>query len=185
MSLGLKKKCLNIYRNIYTKLIYSYRKNINIGRNVVIEGKIELNNNGIVEIGENSIIRRWVCLKPWGGKIKIGKNCSINSFCHISGNGEVEIGDDVLIATQCVIISANHNFENLDILIREQSETRAKIKIEDNCWLGAGVKVLAGVTIHSGSVIGAGSIVTKDIPPNSIAYGVPAKVVRKRDIDNV
>lgn len=57
-----------------------------------------------------------------------------------------------------------------------------KIIIEDNCWLGAGVKVLAGVTIHTGSVIGAGSVVTKDVPPNSVVVGVPGRVIRKRGL---
>lgn len=65
-------------------------------------------------------------LKAVGGYIKIGKSCSINSFVHISGNGGVEIGDNVLIATQCVIVSANHNFDNVDIPINAQSETRKK-----------------------------------------------------------
>ena len=59
-------------------------------------------------------------LKAVGGYIKIGKSCSINSFVHISGNGGVEIGDNVLIATQCVIVSANHNFDNVDIPINAQ-----------------------------------------------------------------
>ncbi|MBA2748254.1 MAG: acyltransferase, partial [Tatlockia sp.] len=58
--------------------------------------------------------------------------------------------------------------------------TRQGVVIEDNCWLGYGVKVLDGVTIGEGSVIGAGAVVTKDIPPYSVAVGVPAKVVRSR-----
>jgi len=180
VGLGIKRKIKSFFDFLRTNCLYGSRKNVFIGRKAVIEGKIEINSNGKVEIGEGTIIRRWVCLKPWGGSIKIGENCTINSFCHISGNGGVVIGDNVLIATQCVIVSANHNFNDPELLIREQSETRKGITIEENCWLGAGVKVLDGVTIGYGSVIGAGSVVTKDVPPNSICIGVPAKVIKSR-----
>lgn len=92
----------------------------------------------------------------------------------------MEIGNSVLIATQCVLISANHNFSDISKPIAEQGETREKIVIEDNVWLGASVKILAGVRIGEGSVIDAGAVVTKDIPPYSIAVGVPAKVIGYR-----
>lgn len=110
----------------------------------------------------------------------IGNNCSINSFCYLSGNGGIEIGNNVRIATQSVIVSANHKFDRTDIPIIEQGETREKIIIEDDCWLGAGVKVLSGVTICKGFVIGAGTVVTKDIPPYSVVVGVPGRVIKNR-----
>ena len=180
LHLGLRGKYLKFKYSIRRRL-YEIKGNISFGKNVILEGAIDTPwKSGTVVIEDNTIVRKWVCLRPYGGKIKIGKNCTINSFCHISGNGEVEIGDNVLIATQCVIISANHNFDKNDIPIAQQGETRKKIIIEDDCWLGAGVKVLAGVTIHRGSGIGAGSVVTHDIPENSVAVGVPAKVIRKR-----
>lgn len=155
-------------------------KNASISDSAVIEGRIEMDKDGIIEIGEKTRIRKWSCFKPYDGKIKIGKNCSINSFCHFSGNGNISIGDNVLIAAQCVLVSANHRFDNLETPLWFQGETRAPIFIEDNCWLGAGVKVLAGVTIGHDSVIGAGAVVTKDIPPYSVAVGVPAKVLYDR-----
>ena len=133
-----------------------------------------------IKIGKGTRIRKWSCFKPYGGSIEIGQNCTINSFCHLSGNGGISIGDNVMIATQCVIISANHNFSRTDIPINKQGETREKIIIEDDCWLGAGVKVLAGVTIKKGAVIGAGAVVTGDIPEYAVAVGVPAKVLYDR-----
>ena len=87
----------------------------------------------------------------------------------------------MLIATQCVIISADHIFDNPNELIRKQGEVREKIIIEDDVWLGAQVKVLKGVTIGKGAVVGAGAVVNKDIPPYTIAVGVPARVVKKRN----
>ena len=85
-----------------------------------------------------------------------------------------------MLATQCVIVSANHNFSDINEPIAKQGETKEKIVIEDDCWLGAGVKVLAGVTIHKGSVIGAGSVITHDVPPYSVVVGVPGKVIKSR-----
>ena len=160
---------------------YQMKGDVAIHRTAKIEGKIEIPwRSGKVRIGADTRIACWVCLRPYGGSIKIGDHCSVNSFTHISGNGDVEIGDNVLIATQCVLISANHNFDDTTYPISAQGETRKRIIIEDDCWLGAGVKVLSGVTIHQGSVIGAGSVVTKDIPPYSVVTGVPGKVIRSR-----
>ena len=158
----------------------SIRYHIRIGNNSVILGKIDTDCSGKIQIGSNCVISPWVVLKEWGGYIRIGNNCSVNSFSHISGNGGVEIGNDVRIATQCVIISANHNYDRSDMPIVNQGETKEKIVIEDDCWLGAGVTVLAGVTIGRGSGIGAGSVVTHSIMPYSVAVGVPAKVIKKR-----
>ena len=158
------------------KMIYK----IHVGKNTYFLGKAEIQSNGNIHIGNDCKISPWVVFREWEGYIKIGNYCSINSFCHISGNGGVEIGNNVRIATQCVIISANHNFSDITIPIAQQGETRKKIIIEDDCWLGAGVKVLAGVTIGKGCVIGAGSVVTKDIPEYSVAVGVPAKVIKSR-----
>lgn len=153
---------------------------IDLEQNVKILGPQEFTKGGKIRIDENTRIAPWCVFREYGGYINIGKNCSINSFCHFSAQAGIDIGDNVLIATQCVLITANHNFERTDIPISEQSETRAPIKIEEDCWLGAGVKILAGVTIGKGSVIGAGAVVNKDIPPFSVAVGVPAKVIKSR-----
>ena len=159
---------------------YRHKYKIEIGRNTWIQGKIEVAGSGQLSFGDNCVISQWSCYKLYGGWIKIGNNCSVNSFCHISGNGGVTIGDNVRIATGCVIVSANHNFEKIDMPIYLQGETKMEIHIEDDCWLGAGVKVLSGVTIGKGSVIGAGAVVTKDIPPYSVVVGVPGKVIKRR-----
>ncbi len=167
----------NIYEKIKIRLLY---KNVSFCNDTVFEGPIELNRDGRIDFGDKSIISRWSVFRPWGGYIKIGKNCSINSFCHLSGNGGIIIGDNVRIATQCVIVSANHNFSDTNTPITFQGETKKKIIIEDDCWLGAGAKVLAGVTVHTGSIIGAGAVVTNDVPPFSVVVGVPGKVIKSR-----
>jgi acetyltransferase-like isoleucine patch superfamily enzyme len=113
--------------------------------------------------------------------IHIGQNAFIGPGTCIAGPGNIKIGKNCLIAAQSGIFANNHNFADLELPIREQGVTRQGIVIEDDCWLGSGVKVLDGVTIGQGSVIGAGSIVTKDIPPLSVAVGVPARVIKKRE----
>lgn len=169
-----------IVKNKIRTRLYCYKYHIECGKHTSFLGKADIMCRGSISFGSNCSISPWVVLKDWGGYIRVGNNCSVNSFCHISGNGGVEIGNNVRIATQCVIISANHIYSDPEIPICEQGEKRAKIVIEEDCWLGAGVKVLAGVTIGKGSVIGAGAVVNKDIPPYSVAVGVPAVVVKKR-----
>lgn len=92
-----------------------------------------------------------------------------------------EIGDNVRIAAQVVIIPMNHIYEDPDTPIWKQGIRAKGIKIEDDVWIGAGAKILDGVTIGKGSVIGAGAVVTDDIPPYSVAVGVPARVIKKRE----
>lgn len=161
---------------------YRKRHKVILGNNTYIFGACEFSgkNDGQISFGDNTVICRWNVFRAHGGFIKIGNNCSINSFCHLSGNGGIEIGNNVRIATQCVIVSANHNFNRTDIPIIEQGETREKITIEDDCWIGAGVKILSGVTIGRGSVIGAGSVITRDVMPYSVVVGVPGRILRSR-----
>jgi acetyltransferase-like isoleucine patch superfamily enzyme len=169
-----------IWHTLYLFYLRVKFYNVSLGKNVAINGHVEFHNSGKTIIGNGSRIRKWVVLNPYGGEIFIGENCSINSFCHISGNGRVRIGNNVLIASNCTIISANHNFDRIDLPIYMQGETRKPIIIEEDCWIGSGCRILAGVTIGKGSVVGAGSVVTKDIPPFSISVGVPARVIRIR-----
>lgn len=169
----------SIKKNLYTWFV-ARRFRLNLATSTTIEGKCEFTRGGKIFIGENTKISRWSCFKEYGGYIKIGNNCTVNSFCHLSGNGGIEIGDNVRIATQCVIVSANHIFDSVNIPICQQGENREKIIIEDDVWLGAGVKVLMGVKIGRGAVIGAGAVVNKDIPPYAIAVGVPCTVINIR-----
>jgi len=121
------------------------------------------------------------------GNIQIGENCSVqyNTLMIGYGNpgdakGLIKIGNNVRIAPNVMIISANHVFDNPDIPICHQGMNIKSITIEDDVWVAGRVNITAGVTIGKGSVIGAGSVVTKDIPPYSVAVGVPAKVIKQR-----
>lgn len=111
----------------------------------------------------------------WGThKVTLEDQVVINAFTHIFGGGGVHIGARTIISTGCSIASITHS---------EQIETRRKgigvpVTIGEDCWFGAGAIVLPGVQIGNGSIIGAGAVVTGDIPPMSVAVGVPARVIR-------
>ncbi|GHV48006.1 hypothetical protein FACS1894181_02690 [Bacteroidia bacterium] len=111
--------------------------------------------------------------------VSIGNNSALGSFCHIWGIGGVTIGNNVLIAAHCCITSLGHDISCSSM--RENIISK-KVVIEDDVWLGYNVIVLPGVTIGKGCVIGAGSVVTSDIPSYSIAVGNPARVIKKREI---
>lgn len=136
--------------------------------------KILLSDRVQIDIGVDIRVSRGDCL------IEIGPRTSIGPYTCIAGPGNIKIGQDCLIAAHVGIFANNHEFADRDHKIREQGVNRKGITIGDDCWLGSGVKVLDGVNIGEGSVIGAGAVVTKDIPPYSVAVGVPARIVAQR-----
>ncbi|MGB3308572.1 MAG: acyltransferase [Nodosilinea sp.] len=163
-------------------------KNIQISKGTRIRKGtcIDSRGNKII-FRDNVSIDRYVDIRVfsgYGGSVEIGENSYIAPFVFIGGPGKVQIDRDCMIASHSTIIANNHNFDDLDIPINSQGFTCKGIHIEEGCWLGSGVRVLDGVTIGRGSVIGAGAVVTKDIPPFSIAAGVPAKVIRKRGLEH-
>ena len=112
-----------------------------------------------------------------GKNIKIGKNVFINACCRFQDQGGIEIQDGALIGHNVTIATLNHDF-NPD---KRQNLTPKAVKIGKNVWIGSDCTILPGVEIGDGAIIGAGSVVTKSIPKNSIAVGNPAKVIRKTD----
>jgi len=136
---------------------------------------------GRIEIGRGTYIFPYSQLRSFDGWIKLGENCTVNRMSILYGNGGLDIGNHVRISPNVTILAQNHVFSDPDILIHEQGMIGCGIKIEDDVWIGAGAIVLDGVTIGTGSVIGAGAVVSKNIPPFSVAVGVPAQVVGKRE----
>lgn len=121
------------------------------------------------------LISPFMC--DYGKNIKIGKNVFINSNCYFMDCGEITIGDHVFIGPSCGLYTAIHPME---FKMRNQGLEKAlPITIGNNVWLGGNVVILPGVSIGDGCVIGAGSVVTKDIDANSLAYGNPCKVIKK------
>ena len=121
------------------------------------------------------LLSPFIC--DYGNKISLGKNVFINSNCCFMDGAKISIGDNVFIGPSCGFYTANHP---LDYQTRNQGVEQAlPISIGNNVWLGSNVIVLPGVKIGDGCVIGAGSVVTKDIEANSVAVGIPCNVIRK------
>jgi acetyltransferase-like isoleucine patch superfamily enzyme len=165
-----------------TYRIRYFGKQISIGRGTKISRRsiLQLYGGGSIKLGLNCRIMDYAMIQSYGGNIEIGDDCSINPFCILYGHGGLKIGKGVRIASHAVLIPANHTFDDLDTPIWRQPETRRGIVIEDDVWIGSGCKILDGVRIGRGSVIGAGAVVTSSLPEFSIAAGVPARVVRNR-----
>jgi len=183
MRLGsLGKNCL-IDRKVN---IQGFLENIYLDRNVRVGRDATIicdSQNSNIYIGDYSVIEPSAMLVSKKGYIKIGKYSSINPFCVVYGNGGLTIGNYVSIAAHTVIVPANHNFDKIDVPIKNQGLTKKGIVIEDDVWIGAGVKILDGCVIGKGSVIGAGTVVNKNVEPYSVVVGVPGKVIRKRGSD--
>lgn len=133
------------------------------------------------EIGTGSVIEDFSTINNGVGPVIIGNNTLIGMSNVIIG--PVTIGSDVIFAQNIVASGLNHNYEDLNLPISQQNVTTKPIVIEDECWIGANAVITAGVTIGKHSVIAAGAVVTKNIPPYSVAVGNPAKVIKKYDFD--
>ncbi|MBN2508230.1 MAG: acyltransferase [Verrucomicrobia bacterium] len=150
------------------------------GARVWGRGTIRIVGGGSVRIGPGSQVHDYAMLLTYGGHIRMGANCTVNPFCVLYGHGGLTIGNGVRIATHSVLIPANHHFDDPTLPIWQQAESRDGIVVEDDVWIGAGARVMDGVRIGRGSVVGAGAVVTKSLPPGSVAAGVPARVIGQR-----
>ena len=168
--------------NIKFKSRISHGKSCQIGDNVEINA---LSKHGI-QIGDNvSILRNTIIectgvIRNLGEGLVIGNNVGIAQNCFIQVRGKLNIGDNVIIGPGVSIFTENHNFSNLSKYINEQGETRVGVTIQQGVWIAGGSIILDGVTIGANSIIAAGSVVNKDVAPNSIVGGVPAKIIKFR-----
>lgn len=111
-----------------------------------------------------------------GVNVRVGRNVFINHGCTLSDIGGIDIGDEVLLAPNVSLLSSGHPVESFE---RTRRVTAAPIVIGRNVWIGAGATVLQGVTVGDDSVIAAGAVVTRDVPPSTLVGGVPARVIRE------
>lgn len=148
--------------------------------------------------GKKGILLRYVLLKTLAKKVGknvaihenvyllnvnelvVGTNVSIHPQCYIECFGSIEIGDDVSIAHNTTIMSVEHKYTDENLSIKYQGIEKVKTSIRSNVWIGAKAIILAGVTVMSGSIVGAGAVVTKDVDENTIVVGNPAHVLKKR-----
>lgn len=139
--------------------------------------------DGLKSVGSPVRIREPVALSPIGN-IAIGSNVVINEQSLLLADGGITIGDNVAISLACTILTSSHLFEGPDWNALPWSETNilSPVNIEDNVWIGINVTILPGVTIHEGAIVGAGSVVTSDVPKCAVVAGNPARVIKTRDV---
>lgn len=186
------KFIVNIYLMIKWKCYISLDaqisnpQNIKIGKGAVI-GRCIIKANNIkqgaykhtISIGSNSRIHSDTHISAQNGYIFIGKKCSLNPFSLIYGSGGVQIGSYTRIGSNTSIIASTHIFSNRNSKILESTYGKG-ISIGSDVWIGTGVRIQDGITIEDNSVIGSGTVVNKNIPIESIAFGVPVKIKGNR-----
>lgn len=163
LGIKINRVLFDFFRNTDGKLglllRYIFLKNIskNIGDNVSIQPGVYLFNTN---------------------NLTIGNNVSIHPMCYIDAEGGIFISDNVSIAHSSSLISANHTWKNKDLPIKYNELDLSSIYINQDVWIGCGVRILAGVTISRRSVVAAGAVVNKSFSENSLIGGVPSKIIK-------
>lgn len=161
---------------------------VRIGTGARVEHGAVIRGNTVDErgviIGPGASVKDYALVNANRGHVRIGERTWIGPYCLIYGNGGVEIGSDVLVAGHTSINTVSHVARRTDIPMNAQGIHSDRVVVEDDVWIGLNCTILQGVTIGRGSIIGAGAVVTRDIPAGSIALGVPARVVGHRTCTN-
>jgi acetyltransferase-like isoleucine patch superfamily enzyme len=165
-----------------------FANRISVGKNMQLRRYSKINALSIdgVNIGNNFMLGEYAIiecagvLNNIGSSLSIGDNVAINHYCFISVRGNIEIGDNVIFGPRVNVFSENHNFDKIDIPIKNQGTTQLNTTIGSDVWIGSSVSIMSGITIGTGCVLAAGSVVTEDVPDFSIYGGVPAKLIRNR-----
>ncbi len=163
---------------------FEYAENIVIGQYCRIARQALLRANTDIEagirIGNHVSVLENVLINANRGHVAIGDDSWIGPGSIVYGNGGVDIGSDVMIASHCVVNTASHHASRTDVPMNRQGMYCDPVLIDDDVWIGTAAVILQGVRIGRGSIIGAGAVVTCNIPPYSIAVGVPARVTACR-----
>lgn len=194
------KNIIEFGENLNRQQIFDYHATIHSSVKVLPNATVEnlSGNPELIKIGENSVIRGQLRVFPHAGKIQIGKDCYVGEDTRIWSADSITIGNRVFISHNVnihdtnshsidkafrykhfVALMSNDNFQAKDFDIKSRF-----INIEDDVWIGFNSTILKGVTIGKGSIVGACSVVTKDVPPLVIVAGNPARVVKAVELKN-
>ncbi len=176
------------------KVQITHGKHIRCGKNVKFEEFSEIHglcSDGL-DFGDYVTISRGVMIRPssyyggdYGMGLTIGEHSSIGPYGYVGCSGKITIGKNVMFGPKCSLFAENHVFSDTESSIKSQGVQQKGITVEDDCWIGSNVTILDGVTIGKGSVIGAGTLVTKDIPAGSVVIDKRIKMIRKREKDSI
>ena len=167
----------------------SHGRHIYCGKNVKFEDYSEIHGlctEGLI-FGDNVTISRGVMIRPSGyyggdcGKgLVVGNNSSFGPYCYVGCSGKIVIGSNVMFGPKCSLFAENHVFADTTRTIKSQGVKQKGITVEDDCWIGSNTIILDGVTIGKGSVIGAGTLITKDVPPGSVIIDKRNRLTQRR-----
>ncbi len=192
LGLALRKVLFpSLFKSVGKKTIFGHHIGLRnparvvIGSACVIDDYVQISARGEgddeIRIHDKSLVGQNVRLRTRGGSISIGTGSNIGPDCHIGTSSQITIGEHCLFGGRCYIGGLSHGFEDTDTPITEQEMvSKGGVTFGDDVWLGAHVIVNDGTNIGAGAIIGAGSVVTEDIPEYAIAVGTPAKVIRMR-----
>ena len=185
-SSGYEKLINNMDRKAQAYFI----SNVNAGKTVSIRHPVYLKNPKYITVGDKFLAGPGFRIEAWdryhsqscSPTIRIGNNVSFNYWCHVGANNRIEIGDNVLIGSGVLITDHQHgDIDNIDFNKTWRAQplfSKGPVIIEDNVWVGENACIMPGVTIGRNSIIGANSVVTKDVPPNAVVVGNPARAIR-------
>lgn len=188
-----------LLENYRKKKIYADKKAIqfkSIGENFFIGKDYRISNPQFMQIGNNFSVLDRLRIEAiekfqnevFSPKIIIGNNVNINNDVHIGCINRIEIGDNCLLASRIYISDHNHgSFSKEDLETAPNKRpliSKGPVIIKNNVWIGEGVAILPNVTIGENSIIASNAVVTKDIPANCVAAGVPAKIIKRIVFDN-
>ncbi|MCL4183311.1 MAG: acyltransferase [Burkholderiaceae bacterium] len=156
---------------------------ITLGRGVIVDDDVVLDAKGegsSIALGDNVLLGRGSILTCNRSTISIGGFVSIGPYCFLVSRSRLSIGSNVAIGAGTYLLGGGHAHDDVDTPVIRQARTSQGIVVEDGAWIGIGAKILDGVTIGQHSIVGAGAVVSKDVPPWSVVLGNPARVVEKR-----
>jgi acetyltransferase-like isoleucine patch superfamily enzyme len=156
---------------------------IRIGNQVLIDDQVVLDAKGSssrIDLGDRILIGRHCILSCNEATIRIGDSASIGPFCFFAAKGDIVVGANVSIGSGTHFMAGAHASDDPDLPVSRQARIAAGIVVEDNVWIGTGATILDGVTVGRNSIVGVDAVVNKDVPPWTIVFGNPARVVQKR-----
>lgn len=161
---------------IYRMLLAQLGRGGRIGKGVDFMGEKNM------AIGARFSVRGARIYAHEDGRLVIGDRVSVNPNCEINASegGEIRIGNDVMIAMNSMLMASAHRFERLDVPVRDQGHAPGRIIVGNDVWIGANVFIASNVEIGDHSIVAAGAVVTKNVPPKSIVAGVPARIIKTR-----
>jgi acetyltransferase-like isoleucine patch superfamily enzyme len=162
---------------------------LRFGRRLVTDGlcfvgpgvQLEIARNARLVLGRWSWIGHGCKIRIHQGEVRIGAKTVMGQECTISAYQRVAVGHECVIADRVMLIDFDHGVVEVERPIRLQGIYKRDVQVGNNCWIGSGACILRGVTIGDNAIIGTSAVVTKSLPDNAVAAGIPARVIRMRD----